>query len=263
VSDEAWLGGDGASGPAVAFIPADPNTGSPSPAQATRRLSDGQKRAASDGAVAGSDSGSSSGGDGGVSFSPSDDDSGGDEGGCIRRGSWSRWSCRAVYRRWQRWRHISMPFDWLLVLLFGLFVAVSVCLISYQNEVDWYRKAVAEECHARARAVSDASNRVFDTVTGYAGLFASSAPATKEQFFSYVRLVGIGARHLFTLSWHPHVRHDQRQRFEDDISKLVTPQLPNSPTPQLRLSLSPTNAWENVCSTIRVLRSQNFLRRIR
>lgn len=122
-----------------------------------------------------------------------------------------------LYNRWQRWRHLSMPYDWLVVLLIGLVTAVGVCCLSYQSETSWYRTTVVEECHARARAVADAGISVFDTVTGYAGLFAGAAP-TRSQFLSYVNTVGVRSRHLFTVSWHPRITRSQRTAFEAQMS---------------------------------------------
>jgi hypothetical protein len=58
-------------------------------------------------------------------------------------------------------------------------------------------------------------------VTGFVALFSASTPATGEQFRAYSQTVGVTARHLFTISWHPFVPHALRAQFELDLKRQV------------------------------------------
>jgi hypothetical protein len=73
-----------------------------------------------------------------------------------------RRSCRAGFKRWQQWRARTTAYDWLVVLCFGLVVTGVVSCMVYREEVSSYRRAVQNECEARARVVSEAGRHLFD-----------------------------------------------------------------------------------------------------
>ncbi len=109
-------------------------------------------------------------------------------------------------------------YDWLLVAVIGICVALSVARNVYHSEESVFHAMVTDDCNARARIISQAGENVIDTTRALVGFFAHAPTATVENFNHYSQVFGVGSRQKIMVSYLERVKPFDRRRWERDAS---------------------------------------------